>query len=96
MTSPSAQAVQALLEIKNELGMHARAATKFVQLANRFKSDVSIEKDGQEVNGKSIMGVLMLAAAKGTRILVKCQGEDAGTALAALVQLVDVEQFGEP
>jgi phosphocarrier protein len=96
MTSPSAPAAQALLEIKNELGMHARAATKFVQLANRFKSDVSIEKDGQEVNGKSIMGVLMLAAAKGTRILVKCQGEDAGAALAALSQLVDVEQFGEP
>ncbi|HEX2573385.1 MAG TPA: HPr family phosphocarrier protein [Polyangia bacterium] len=96
MTSPSAPAAQAMLEIKNELGMHARAATKFVQLANRFKSDVSIEKDGQEVNGKSIMGVLMLAAAKGTRILVKCQGEDAGAALAALSQLVDVEQFGEP
>lgn len=96
MTSPSAQALQATLEIKNELGMHARAATKFVQLANRFKSDVSIEKDGQEVNGKSIMGVLMLAAAKGTRILVKCQGDDARAALAALVELVDVEQFGEP
>lgn len=93
MTSSS---VQATLEIKNELGMHARAATKFVQLANRFKSDVSIEKDGQEVNGKSIMGVLMLAAAKGTRILVKCQGDDADAALAALSQLVDVEQFGEP
>ena len=82
------------LEIVNELGMHARAATKFVQTANKFKSEVTIEKDGQEVNGKSIMGVLLLAAAKGTFILVRATGPDADKALAALTTLVQ-DKFGE-
>ena len=57
--------------------MHARAATKFVQTANKFKCEVKVEKDGQSVNGKSIMGVLMLVAAKGTSISVRCAGDDA-------------------
>jgi phosphocarrier protein len=86
--------VEQKLQITNELGMHARAATKFVQTANRFTSVVSVEKDGQSVNGKSIMGVLMLVAAKGTFITVKCQGEDANEALAALATLVK-GKFGE-
>jgi phosphocarrier protein len=80
--------------ITNELGMHARAATKFVQTANKFKSAISVEKDGQSVNGKSIMGVLMLVAAKGTSITIVCEGEDSAPALAALVQLVK-DKFGE-
>ncbi len=84
----------ATLEIMNELGMHARAATKFVQTANRFKCEVTVEKDGQTVNGKSIMGVLMLVASKGTQIRVRCLGDDADGALAALRQLV-AEKFGE-
>jgi phosphocarrier protein len=82
------------LQISNELGMHARAATKFVQTANKYQSAVSVEKDGQQVNGKSIMGVLMLVAAKGTWIIVRCQGEDAAEALAALAALVK-DKFGE-
>ena len=82
------------LEIVNELGMHARAATKFVQTANRFKSEVSVEKDGQSVNGKSIMGVLMLVASKGTQIHVRCSGDDARPAFDALAQLV-LDKFGE-
>lgn len=82
------------LQILNELGMHARAATKFVQTANKFKSAIAVEKDGQEVNGKSIMGVLMLVAAKGTTITVKAKGEDATEALAALAALVK-DKFGE-
>ena len=85
---------EANLEIQNELGMHARAATKFVQIANKWKSDVTIEKDGQEVNGKSIMGVLLLAAAKGSQIKVRCTGDDAPDALAALTTLVN-NKFGE-
>jgi phosphocarrier protein len=80
--------------IVNELGMHARAATKFVQTANRFKSDITVEKDGQTVNGKSIMGVLMLVASKGSRITVRASGEDAEGALAALGKLV-ADKFGE-
>jgi len=83
-----------LLEIANELGMHARAATKFVQTANRHHSEITVEKDGQVVNGKSIMGVLLLVASKGTRIKVTAEGDDAEAALAALSQLVR-DKFGE-
>jgi phosphocarrier protein len=82
------------LQIMNELGMHARAATKFVQTANKFQSSITVEKDGQEVNGKSIMGVLMLVAAKGSFITVRCTGDDAEEALAALAALVK-DKFGE-
>ncbi len=93
MATPNATR-EGTLEITNELGMHARAATKFVQAANRFKSEVTVEKDGQVVNGKSIMGVLMLVASKGTVITVRCSGPDAEGAFAALAQLVK-EKFGE-
>jgi phosphocarrier protein HPr len=82
------------MQILNELGMHARAATKFVQTANKFTCAITVEKDGQEVNGKSIMGVLMLVAAKGSFITVKCNGDDAEEALAALAALVK-DKFGE-
>ena len=80
--------------IRNELGMHARAATKFVQLAGRFDADVTVEKDGQEVNGKSIMGVLMLVASKGSKITIRTCGPQAEQAGKALVQLVN-DRFGE-
>jgi phosphocarrier protein HPr len=82
------------LQITNELGMHARAATKFVQTANKFTAVIAVEKDGQSVNGKSIMGVLMLVAAKGSWINVKATGADAKEALEALAQLVK-GKFGE-
>ena len=82
------------LQITNELGMHARAATRFVQTANKYKCAISVEKDGQTANGKSIMGMLMLVAAKGTWITVRAEGEDAGDALAALAALVK-DKFGE-
>jgi phosphocarrier protein len=81
-------------EIVNELGLHARAATKFVQMANKFKSDVGVEKDGQNVNGKSIMGVLMLVASKGTSIKVTATGDDAQACVDALGELVR-SRFGE-
>ena len=82
------------LLIKNELGLHARAATKFVQLASKFPCDVTVSKDGHDVNGKSIMGVLMLVAAKGTTIVVRARGAQAEQAVAALAQLVE-DRFGE-
>jgi phosphocarrier protein len=85
---------QATFEIVNELGLHARAATKFVQTANRFKCDVDVEKDGQTVNGKSIMGVLMLVACKGSEITVKAKGEEAAECVAALGELI-AGRFGE-
>jgi phosphocarrier protein len=80
--------------IVNELGMHARAATKFVQLAAKFSADVLVEKDGQEVNGKSIMGVLMLVASKGSRVRIRTRGAQAEEAARALAQLVR-DRFGE-
>ena len=87
-------AAEETFEIVNELGMHARAATKFVQTANRFKSEIAVEKDGQVVNGKSIMGVLMLVASKGTYIKVRATGDDADPAVEALGKLVK-DKFGE-
>ena len=82
------------LLIVNSLGLHARAAAQLVQTANRYRAEVHVEKDGVAVNGKSIMGVLTLAAAKGTRILVSCDGDDAADALTALTTLVEAG-FGE-
>lgn len=80
--------------IVNALGLHARAAAQLVQAANRFQSEVQVAKDGASVNGKSIMGVLTLAAAKGSRITVSCDGPDADAALAALGGLIE-GGFGE-
>ena len=88
------EATERAVVIKNELGMHARAATKFVQLAAKYPCDVTVVKDGHEVNGKSIMGVLMLVAAKGTTIVIRARGQRCDEAVAALCQLVD-ERFGE-
>jgi phosphocarrier protein HPr len=80
--------------IVNALGLHARAAAQLVQVANRYHSEIHVEKDGSTVNGKSIMGVLTLAAAKGSSIKVSCEGEDAETALAALAKVIE-NGFGE-
>jgi phosphocarrier protein len=80
--------------ILNRLGMHARAAVKFVQTANRFRSEVKVIKDGQEANGKSIMGLLTLVAAHGVTMTVVCVGDDAAAAVEALAQLVGTG-FGE-
>ena len=82
------------VKIRNRLGMHARAAVKFVQLANRFRSDVQVIKDGNEANGKSIMGLLTLVAAHGTSMSLICEGEDAEAMVTALAELVD-GGFGE-
>ncbi len=80
--------------IRNKLGLHARAAALLVKTANRFTSEVMIEKDGIQVNGKSIMGILMLAASKGTKITLKVEGRDATEAMQSLRQLID-NKFGE-
>jgi phosphocarrier protein HPr len=74
--------------IKNRLGLHARAAAKFVQTASRFKSSVKIRKNGEEVDGKSILGILLLAASQGTRIVLTIAGEDEAAAFAAVQELI--------
>lgn len=81
-------------EIVNRLGLHARAAAQLVQTANRFLSDVMIAKDGNEVNGKSIMGLLMLAAPQGSKVNVTVSGEDAEDAMKVIGTLID-DGFGE-
>lgn len=80
--------------IKNRLGLHARAAAQLVQTSNRFRSDVLVEKEGLEVNGKSIMGILMLAAPQGSRIQVTIKGEDQKDAMSAIGRLIE-DGFGE-
>jgi phosphocarrier protein len=81
-------------EIVNRLGLHARAAAQLVQTANRFLSDVTIDKDGTEVNGKSIMGLLMLAAPQGSLVSVTVSGEDAEEAMKVIGTLIN-DGFGE-
>ncbi len=75
--------------VRNKMGLHARPAALIVQTANRFACDVTLLKDGQNVNGKSIMGVLMLAAAKGTVVTVKTDGEQAKECAEAIAQLFE-------
>ena len=76
------------ITIVNRLGLHARAASKFVALASRFQAEIRLRRGNREVNGKSIMGVMMLAAAKGTTVTVQAEGSDAEAALDALEGLV--------
>lgn len=80
--------------IRNRLGLHARAAALLVKTANTFSAEVTIEKEGIEVNGKSIMGILMLAASKGSKITLKGEGKDASQAIKALGKLIE-DKFGE-
>lgn len=80
--------------ILNKLGLHARAAANFVKVANRFSSEVEVKKKNIKVNGKSIMGVLMLAASKGSEIEVVARGHDAVQAIDALGELIN-NKFGE-
>lgn len=83
------------LTILNALGLHARAAAQLVKVANRYGCDVDLECDGQTVNGKSIMGVLMLAAAQGMQVKVVCRGAGARSCADELSTLVN-NKFGEP
>ena len=81
-------------EIINKLGLHARAAAKLTQVASGFAADVWLSRNGRRVNAKSIMGVMMLAAGKGSRITIEAEGEDADAALAAIRELI-AGRFGE-
>ena len=85
---------EATVPIVNVLGLHARPAAEFVKVTAKFTSAVTVRKDSLEVNGKSIMGMMMLAAECGSSLLVRCDGDDAEAALAAIVALV-ASGFGE-
>lgn len=82
------------VQIINRLGLHARAATRLVNCASRFASNIALSRDGKSVNGKSIMGVLTLAAAQGSMLNIQANGEDEEQALAALAALI-ADRFGE-
>ncbi len=82
------------VEIRNRLGLHARAAARFVHTAGRFRSRVSVTRDGRTMDGKSILGILLLAAARGTRLTLSADGADESECLAALAALVE-GGFGE-
>ena len=79
------------VEIKNKLGLHARAAAKLVHTAARFRSDIKIRKGDEEVDGKSILGILLLAAGRGSTITLKADGEDERDALDAVEKLIDAK-----
>lgn len=82
------------IQIINKLGLHARAAAKLVSLASNFESEIELSRDGRKVNGKSIMGVMMLAASKGTMITVGISGDDAEQAMSEIEELI-ADKFGE-
>ena len=82
-------------EIVNKLGLHARASAKLTQMAGSYPCEVWMERNGRRINAKSIMGVMMLAAGKGAKITIDCEGERAEEALQSLVGLI-ASKFGEP
>lgn len=82
------------ITIINKLGLHARAAGKLVETTSKFGCDITIEKDGRNVDGKSIMAMMMLAAGKGTQITVKANGDDEAAAIEAIIELIN-NRFGE-
>lgn len=82
------------ITITNKLGLHARPAALFVQLANRYRSEITVERGGEKVNGKSIMGIMMLAAGRGAKLVISAHGDDAEEAILGLEELVK-SKFGE-
>src|SRR2546423_13990197 len=82
------QKVEKDVSITNRLDLHARPAAMFVRIASRYRSDVWVSKEGEEVNGKSIMGLMMLAAGQGSKLRLRCEGPDADKALEELEQLI--------
>ena len=82
------------IEITNKLGLHARASAKLTQIASRHGCEVWLERNGRRINAKSIMGVMMLAAAKGSTVTIETEGADADAAMSALVALIE-DKFGE-
>ncbi len=86
--------IERVLEIKNKLGLHARAAAKLVHTAARFKSEIKVRKGDEEVDGKSILGILLLAAGRGSTVVLKADGTDERDALDAIEKLID-DKFDE-
>ena len=85
------QKIEKEVPIVNRLGLHARPAAMFVRIASRFRSEIWVAKEGEEVNGKSIMGLMMLAAGQGSKLRIRCEGPDADKAIAELEELINAK-----
>src|SRR6188508_520070 len=90
----SGQKVEKQITIINRLGLHARPAAMFVRIASRYRCEIWVEKEGEQINGKSIMGLMMLAAGQGSKLTIRCQGADADRAIEELEQLI-ANKFSE-
>jgi phosphocarrier protein HPr len=93
-TNTRSQKLQKEIAVVNRLGLHARPAAMFVRIASRYRSEVWVSKEGEEVNGKSIMGLMMLAAGQGSKLRLRCEGPDADKALEELEELIN-SKFNE-
>lgn len=85
------QKVEKEIAIVNRLGLHARPAAMFVRIASRFRCEIWVEKEGEQINGKSIMGLMMLAAGQGSTLLIRCEGPDADKAMEELEELINAK-----
>jgi phosphocarrier protein len=88
------QKIEKEITIINRLGLHARPAAMFVRIASRFRSEVWVAKEGEQINGKSIMGLMMLAAGQGSKLTIKCEGPDADKVMEELEELIQ-QKFNE-
>lgn len=88
------QKIEKEIMIINRLGLHARPAAMFVRIASRFRSEVWVEKEGEQINGKSIMGLMMLAAGQGSKLTIRCEGPDAAKVMEELEELIQ-QKFNE-
>jgi phosphocarrier protein HPr len=93
-TATRGQKIEKDIPIINRLGLHARPAAMFVRIASRYRSEVWVAKEGEEVNGKSIMGLMMLAAGQGSNLRIRCEGPDAAKAMEELEELISA-RFNE-
>lgn len=83
------QKIEKEITIINRLGLHARPAAMFVRIANRYRSEIWVEKEGEQINGKSIMGLMMLAAGQGSKLMIRCEGPDADKAMEEIEDLIN-------
>jgi phosphocarrier protein len=93
-TAGQGQKIEKEITIINRLGMHARPAAMFVRIASRYRSEIWVEKEGEQINGKSIMGLMMLAAGQGSKLLIRCEGPDADKAMMEIEALI-LAKFNE-
>ncbi len=93
-SSGPGQKLEKEIMIVNRLGLHARPAAMFVRIASRYRSEVWVEKEGEQINGKSIMGLMMLAAGQGSKLVIKCEGPDADKVMEELEELIQ-QKFNE-